>query len=185
MTKLLPFLIATLVCILVPHKLLAAMGGSPSGFMLGVSAMKLDTSTSGPTLGNVDASTTIFDLKAGYTMGNGLYFGGIYDDRSEISNGSKNERTGMGATLGYHNAGWFIDGSYYVTSMYKMANGSELKEGSGFGVDVGNNVDVTANVYLGLQISYKSFSYKKLNAADEDNKVKSELTPMANLGLMF
>ncbi len=162
-----------------------AASGSEGGFMIGVSFMKLDTSTSGPTLGNNDTSTTVIDLKAGTTLSGGIYIGGIYDMRTDETNGSKNERTAFGATVGYHNAGWFIDGSYYISSTYKLAGGSELKEGTGFGVDLGHNFDLASNIYLGLQISYKSFTYTKLNAADETNKIKSELMPMLNIGVKF
>ncbi len=162
-----------------------AASSADGGFMLGVSFMKLDTSTSGPSLGNNDSSTTVLDLKAGTTLSGGIYVGGIYDMRTDETNGSKQERTGFGATIGYHNAGWFIDGSYYFSSKIKLTSGSELKEGSGFGVDVGHNFEVTSNIYLGLQVSYKSFTYTKLNAADETNKIKSELMPMLNVGVTF
>lgn len=162
-----------------------AQSSGGGGFMVGLSAMKLDTATDGPNVGNVESSTTILNLKAGYTMPSGLYFGGIYDSRTDQANSSKDERTGYGATIGYHNAGWFIDGSYFISSTYKLSSGTELTEGSGYGIDLGKNFDLTANIYLGLQLSYKSFTYNKAGAVTATNKIKSELTPMLNLGVNF
>ncbi len=164
---------------------LSRAAGTDSGFMVGVSVMKLDDSTDGPNIGNVDSSTTLLLGKIGYTLSNGLYVGGVYDSRNDEANGSKNERSSLGATIGYHNSGWFIDGSYYFSSTLKLASGTELKEGSGFGVDLGKNFDVTSNLYLGLQVSYKSFTYTKAGGADATNKIKSELSPMLNLGVNF
>lgn len=156
-----------------------------SGFMLGLSVMRLSTSYDGPQLGNGESTTTLLNGKIGYTMPTGLYFGGVYDLRTDENGGAKQERSSLGASLGYHSGGWFIDGSYYLSSAIKIPGGSELKEGSGFGVDVGRNFDIAQNVYLGVQVSWKSFSYKKFNSAEVTNKIKSELLPLVNLGLTF
>ncbi len=161
-----------------------ASASTDSGFMLGVSVMRLSTSYDGPILGNGESTTTLLSGKVGYTMPSGLYFGGVYDSRTDES-GAKLERSSLGATVGFHRGGWFIDGSYYLSSTMKFSSGSELKEGSGFGVDIGRNFDIASNVYLGLQVSWKSFSYKKIDDLDSENKVKSELLPLVNIGLTF
>lgn len=158
---------------------------SGTGFSIGIGIMKLDTETDGPNLGDNKLATTILNGKAGYTMANGLFFGGIYDSRADEANGSKNERSGYGVTLGYHNSGWFLDGSYFINSTIKLAGGTELSGGSGFGADLGRNFDLTPNIYLGLQVSYRSFTYTKTQTADATNKYKSEMVPLLNLGLMF
>ncbi|CAN5663326.1 hypothetical protein BH10BDE1_BH10BDE1_15420 [soil metagenome] len=164
----------------------AAGGGtSGGGFMIGASIMQLNTKTDGPNIGDNDTSTTLLNGKAGYTMSNGLYIGGVYDSRTDETNGSKTERSGYGATVGYHNMGWFIDGSYYLSSTYKLSGGTELSGGTGFGVDVGHNFDILSNVYLGLQLSYKSFTYTKIPTGDATNKVTSETVPLLNIGVMF
>lgn len=153
-------------------------------FRLGLSATKLDTSYDGPGFGgSSENSLTILGLKAGTYLGR-LYVGGVYDSRTDESGSSKTERTGYGATVGYHQGGWFIDGSFYLSSTIKSGS-VEFQEGSGFGVDVGRNFNVMSNVFLGLQVSYRSFSYKKVNSVEQENKIKSELTPMLNLGLAF
>lgn len=160
-------------------------GAGDGGFMLGISTTKLDESYDGTTVGTTETTRTILDLKAGYVMPSGLYFGGIYDSRTDQVGSSKTERTGVGATVGYHNMGWFIDGSYYLTSEIKLSSGTKLESGSGFGVDVGKNFDVLQNVYLGLQIAYKSLEYKKAGGVEVVNKLKSELAPMINAGINF
>lgn len=162
----------------------AAMGGGDQ-ILIGISAVQLSTSTDGPNVGNDDEKKNLFDAKIGYAMANGFYFGGIYNSRTDELNSAKSERSGYGISIGYHNMGWFIDGAYYISSTYKLSGGTELKDGSGFGFDVGHNFDVLSNVYLGLQISYKSFTYNKAADVTVTNKVKSELAPMLNLGIMF
>jgi hypothetical protein len=163
-----------------------AMGGTGGGgFMIGASIMKLDTSTDGPNLGSNNTTRTLLDAKIGYAMPSGLYVGGIYNSRTDENNGSKDERTGYGATVGYHMNGWYIDGSYFISSTYKLSGGTELSGGSGYGADLGHNFDIATNVYLGVQLSYKSFTYTKTQTVDATNHVKSELSPMLNIGVMF
>ena len=162
-----------------------AQAASGNGFKIGISFFKLDTSTDGANLGNYDGSVTLLNGKIGYTMPSGLYFGGIYDARTDENNGAKAERTGFGGSVGYHNGGWYIDGALYISSTDKLSGGTELKEGTGFGVDLGHDFDLTPNIYLGLQLSYKSFTYSKAGSVDATNKYKSELSPMINLGVMF
>lgn len=181
------FGIVALSLTLLPIQSQAASGGASGGhsFLVGLSFMQLSQTTEGPNLGTTDSTSTILNGKIGYILSDGLYFGGIYDSRTDTTNGAKNERTGYGASIGYHNMGWFIDGSYFISSTYKLSGGVELSAGSGFGADVGKNFDLTSNIYLGLQISYRSFTYTKAAGVSATNKIKSELTPMLNLGVMF
>lgn len=154
-------------------------------FKIGASIAKLDSSTDGNTLGTNESAMTILNLKAGTMVTGEIYVGGIYDSRTDESNGSKTERTGYGATVGYHKNGWFLDGSYLISSQIKTSGGTMLEGGSGYAIDLGRNFDVMSNIYLGLQISYKSISYTKVNGAEQSNKIKSELTPMLNIGIEF
>lgn len=154
-------------------------------FKIGVSIAKLDTSTDGNTLGTSENAMTILNLKAGTLVTGEIYVGGIYDSRTDESSGSKTERTGYGATIGYHSNGWFLDGSFLISSSIKTAGGTMIEGGSGYAIDLGRNFDVMSNIYLGLQISYKSISFTKVNGVEESNKLKSELTPMLNVGVDF
>lgn len=169
--------IALLAFILCPRESLA--------FSIGLSVAKLDSSTDGNTLGKSENAMTILNIKAGTEISDGIFVGGIYDSRTDDSSGSKTERTGYGGTIGYHSNGLFIDGNIFLSSAIKTAGGTKLEGGTGFGIDLGRNFDVMSNLFLGLQISYRSISYTKVNGTEENNKLVSELTPMLNIGLKF
>ncbi|MBN8542281.1 MAG: hypothetical protein J0L82_17960 [Deltaproteobacteria bacterium] len=168
-------LIAALVVI--PH--------SAQAFKISAAAGRLDTSTDGSTLGTGENSTHLLNLKAGAMVASQIFVGGIYDSRTDESSGSKTERTGYGATLGYHSNGWFLDGSFLFSSSIKTPGGAMIEGGTGFGIDLGGTFDVMSNVFVGLQMSYKSISYTKVDGVEQSNKIKSELTPMLLVGVDF
>lgn len=161
----------------------AATGGS--GFMVGLSYISLAESYDGTTFGTSEISRMVADVKMGMVMTSGLYVGGIYDTRIDENTGSKQERIAFGATIGYHNGGWFLDGSVFLDSTLKLSSSTKLEKGTGFGIDLGRNFDITTNTYAGLQFSYKSISYTQVNGAEVSNKLKSETCPMLNVGVMF
>ena len=162
----------------------SSLAAGDSGYNFGLSLMKYDISVDGPNVGTGDSNLTIYDLKLGYVFNNSVYLGVILDNKTITSNGGTDKRTGTGATVGYHSNGWILDLSYFFTAERDM-NGTMLKDGTGFGLDVGHNWMIGSNFYFGVQGSYKSFTYKKVASAAVDNKEKSELYPMVNLGLMF
>lgn len=158
-----------------------AAGGN---FKLGLSGVYSSYSTETPGGGTSEHTLTLYNLKAGTFFSN-IYVGAIYDSRTDDSGGgSKAERSGWGATIGYHSNGWFIDGSYFISSAIKMGS-TEIKEGSGFGIDLGKNFSVSSSVFVGAQLSYRSFEYKKFNNLDATYKIKTDMIPMVNLGVMF
>jgi hypothetical protein len=162
----------------------AAQAYSTNNVELGLSLLKFDRETSGPTLGDATEKWTLYDLKLGYVFQNNVYLGGIYSAYKDDTGGSSNTRDMLGASVGYHNEGWFIDGSYLFQAKLDWG-GATLKDGSGYAIDVGYNTMMGTNFYLGLQASYKSISYSQRDGVSETNKEKSELYPMLNLGLMF
>lgn len=151
---------------------------------LNLSLLKFDRETSGPTLGDTTEKWTLYDLKLGYVFQNNIYLGAIYSGYTDDTGGNTNKRNMLGGTIGYHNEGWYIDGSYLFDAKLDWG-GSSLKSGSGYAIDVGYNVMMGTNFYLGVQASYKSISYSKRDSVSETNKEKSELYPMLNLGIMF
>jgi hypothetical protein len=155
-----------------------------SNVMLGLSFMRMDYETAGAGLGNSESTRTILDLKAGYLTASGIYFGAVQDNRTDEVNDSEAERSALGATLGYHNSGWYIHGSYYVSSEIKSGN-TTYEKGTGMGFDIGKNFDFVSAVFVGVQLSYKTFSYTEVNGVAQDNEIKSELNPMLSLGLKF
>lgn len=165
---------------------LLTLGISSSAFastLFGVSLMKYQIEGDGTTLGSIKTDVTNYDVKLGFAS-QGLYLGGIYSGRSQEDFG----RTAYGVSVGYHDGGFFVDGHYYLASTIKLAGG-ELNKGSGFGADLGYNWMMKSSFYMGLQLTYKSFTYKQVSAggvdADQDNKEKSEMYPMVNLGFAF
>lgn len=151
--------------------------------LFGVSLMKYQTEADGPTIGTVDGDVMIYDAKLGYAS-QGLYLGGIYSGRGQ----EDNNRTAYGVTVGYHDGGFYIDGNYFIAASLKLAS-STLQKGSGFGADIGYNWMISNMFYMGLELSYKSFTYTEVDTSgtltDEDNKEKSEMYPMINIGLAF
>ncbi|MFP5519986.1 MAG: hypothetical protein ACLGGX_08790 [Bdellovibrionia bacterium] len=150
-----------------------------------LSLLKYDQETSGSTLGNVDSTTTIYNLKLGSQLSNNLYVGGIYDHHNVEVNSSDEKRTSLGVTAGYHSGSWFLDASYFLTSQIAFDGGATVKDGSGFGLDFGYTTSGSGSLFFGLQLSYKAFNYKKVDDTSTNNSIESELYPMFNVGVKF
>ena len=155
--------------------------------LFGVSFLKFDQETEGPDVGTGEESNTFYDVKLGFAA-SGLYLGGIYSVAGSETNSSETKRTGLGATLGFHGDVFFLDLSYFFQAEHE-AGAVLLGEGKGYAADFGINYPLTRNFYLGLQMSYKSFTFKNKEVAGvtttPENKIVSELYPMINLGMMF
>lgn len=160
----------------------SSFAAESKGVKFGLSFFKYDTATEGPNLGDNTSSISIYDIKLGY-LSDSLYLGVIYDQKTIDSSGT-DQRTAYGVTVGYHNDGWFLDGSYFISAERDLG-ATVLKDGKGYALDVGYNHMMGSNVFVGLQASYKSFTYNKVGGASVTNKEKSELYPMLNLGIMF
>lgn len=148
-----------------------------------LSLFKYDLKTEGPTLGTSESSRLFYDFKLGYHY-NSIYLGGIYSSRAVESGATEDQRTSYGLSLGYHSGGTFLDLSYFINAS-RTIGATEYTQGTGLGVDLGYNFGVTPSFFMGLQASYKTFTYKEVNATEEENKELSELQPMINLGFVF
>lgn len=165
-----------------------AFGGGASGFHLGLSALKYDVSASGDAFGENKNSRTHLDAKIGFLSDSEIYFGAIYSTLAVTATGSSPSRTATGATVGYHSDGWFFDLSYFLSSEYKMSNLETYKEGTGFQAEFGYNFMMSANFYMGLELAYKTLTYRKLNTGGADfssTNTFTELMPLFNLGFYF
>jgi hypothetical protein len=165
-----------------------SLAAGENGVLVGLGLLKFDQETEGPQIGDNKTSNTYYDLKIGYLVGDGLYLGGIYSVHNEDSGGAEWKRSLYGVTVGYHNSGWYLDGSYFIDG--QLDGGAiEFKKASGIGVDSGYRSLVSSNFFLGVQGSYKNFTFKEYTASGTtvvvDNKVKSELYPMLTLGVIF
>ncbi len=165
---------------------LMTLGISTSAFattLFGVSVMKYQTETEGTTLTSNKSDVMYYDAKLGFAS-EGLYLGGIYSARGM----EDNNRTSYGVSVGYHSGGFFIDGNYFIASSIDRGT-TTLQQGSGFGADLGYNWMMSSSFYMGLELSYKSFTYKEVTIAsvdiEQENKEKSEMYPMINVGFAF
>jgi hypothetical protein len=164
----------------------AAYGSS--AVLLDIGILKFDSETEGNQFGNGKSLNTYYDLKIGYLTGNDLYLGAIYSAYGQDNGVTQPKRSLYGVTVGYHNSGWYLDGSYFLDGQLD-AGAVVYKKGTGFGIDLGYHYMVNTNFFFGLQGSYKSYSFAEYTVLSvtttSENKVKSEMYPMLVLGLTF
>lgn len=155
---------------------------SSSGLILTANAYMYNSSTETTPGSNVETTSSIYDLKVGYLMGNGLYLGGIYTIRRSESNNVETDGKAAGASLGYvASSGMFIQGHYLA-----MADVGSYKEGSGYQVDLGYLSNVTGPLLIGVELTYRSMNYKEDdNNASVTKVIKTELMPLLTLGFVF
>lgn len=129
-----------------------------------------------------ESKTSIYDFKLGYVTAKGLYLGGIYTMRNVKSESTTSDGKNTGASLGYIGAaGFFVQGHYIFSS----ENG-DFKEGTGLQADLGYINNVTGNVLVGVELTYRSIEYKKHETDASIDKYKSnELFPMFSVGFIF
>lgn len=178
------FMIVLMSC----HLVHAFSGGGMQGVKVSVSALKYDTKSEGSTLGTSDNKKLYLDYKLGYQSSN-LYVGGVLSTYNIDSSGSVTKRTLTGATVGYHNNNFFIDGTYYFSGEVELSSLTKVKSGSGYAVEVGFETMLNSNLFLGVLGAYKSISYTKVSASgtetDVDNKESPEIYPMLLVGILF
>lgn len=183
------FILAAML--LVPMKVFAYSSGD--AFHFGLSLFQQSVTLDGPNLSSPASTSTqtAYDLKLGYLMSS-IYLGAMYTVDGSSSGGVISPtRTGLGATVGYHSNGWVIDLTYFLSATYKQVGSANdsLTGGSGFGLDVGYNFMLSDNFYLGLELSYKSYSYTKYSSGTgAETSVTNNYSgyrPMMNLGLLF
>jgi hypothetical protein len=163
-----------------------------NGVLVGLSTTFSSTADDGPNIGTGETSLSYYDGKIGY-LSEGWYFGGIVTSATnKPSSTSENKRSGYGATIGYHSSGFFLDTSYILSATYDVtASGVNVtfEKGTGLIFDLGYNSMINESFFGGVQLTYRSFAYtefKSLGASTTvDNKQKSEMYPMLNLGFVF
>jgi hypothetical protein len=153
-------------------------GGGSSGFLADVNAFvynsKAKTNSS-----SAESNTMIYDLKLGYLPGNGLYVGAIYTSRNH-SGTLSDSGSATGASVGYlSDSGFYFMGHYYFT-----ATNGDYSNGSGYQGDFGYLVDVSGPFYVGVELTYRDLTYKKVLGADTNYEL-TEMFPMLTLGFIF
>ncbi|HPI41910.1 MAG TPA: hypothetical protein PLJ21_13965 [Pseudobdellovibrionaceae bacterium] len=182
------------VILLIPCLLLIAgqsfaRGGGGSGWMLGLSLAPSSLTVDNPSpASDSNASAMELGAKFGMVMPNGVFLGGLYNNRTTSGDSTYPTIGSMGFAVGYHNNGFFADLGYLLSGTYETSSSSKLTEGTGIQIDLGYNAMINSNFFMGFQISYVTQNYKKAEVSgvtgDTDNKIAS-MGPMINLGLMF
>lgn len=112
---------------------------------------------------------TLIDLTGGYSFDNGIAIGFIFGTEKQktiaintyYTSESEASRSSYGPSLGWitpKNSGPYILASYLTNSDYDALPYSY--RGDGFQIDLGFRFAVKS-AYMSLQLSYKSFTYKK------------------------
>lgn len=161
--------------------------GSGSGVLLTLNAFyysnKAEVEAGGATVSS-ESKNSIYDLKLGYLGGSGLYLGGLYTSRSSDSgSGTTTSGTATGASVGYvGSSGFYVMGHYLLSA----TEGNNYKEGSGIQADLGYMTAVSGNVIVGVELTYRSITYKKddTNAALDSYK-HDEVMPLLTIGYLF
>jgi hypothetical protein len=178
MKKLLAVVTLTLAC----HSLVWA------GLETQVALFSWAAKSEGNEFGNGEALMSNINAKLGYGVSN--YFVGLAYDLFNNELVSPNRpRTSYGITLGLRPHNWYFDLSYFLLSRYQIASQVEATQGNGLAFDIGYRWLLNNYFFLGTQISYRNFSYSKVDNAGVEttstNKITSEYFPSLVLGLRF
>lgn len=156
-----------------------------TGVFLDAGLYRLDTeATANPSLLNQwQTSTLVYDFNAGYINDNFFYFGAEYSSRSDnqISlNATAGATSGLGAGL-FSSRGFHFRAYYLFNSTF-----GNYGNGSGFKIDVGYMVNMTANFFLGVSLAHSQTTFRS-NAAIMvfDTWTRRETYPSLSLGVIF
>lgn len=138
---------------------------------------KAETSPGGPS----ESKVTIYDFKGGYLIDRGWYVGAIYTMRSQQSGSGDESGTALGASGGYY----FQNGFYLAAHYIFDAKLGDFKEGSGFQADFGYISSVSSSLYVGVELTHRSISYKSSDTIVFDKHTVTEMMPMLTVGVRF
>ncbi len=148
-----------------------------------------DSYSGGAITGDVKASNTVLEYKAGYLMNNGLYLGGIFSNFESTSNSSTENRNVQGLSVGYIQNGFFGMAHLFIFGKYKLSSGTEFSEPTGINFDFGYCAMMNSNVFYGVQMAYRNVSFAKVTPSGGSTSSltykMSDFYPMFNLGVIF
>lgn len=144
--------------------------GGAGGVYLGLN-LGLSDDTTTITNSGVDTESknpdTRYDLNLGYLWAGGLYVGAAMDTLA-YGDTLKTSQSAMGVSVGYMAANGFrIIGHYYLSGSTSnvSADGDKFAETTGLGVDIGYLNMLSSSFGLGVELAYRSMSYKKYTNA--------------------
>lgn len=136
--------------------------------------------------GTGESSSLYYDLRLGYSWSNGMYAGAIYGTRGDGNGTNDFAETYMGASFGYSNDGWIAVLHYFISAEEEIGTNTSLTSGTGFGLDIGYMWSVNNTFSIGPQLSYRTFSYTKLDVAGtETDKDTSQAYTLPYIALGF
>ena len=138
-----------------------------------------------------DQSLIAVDLRAGYRISSGFFFGMIYSDTSGGGTNSVNE-TAFGNSVGYFSGVFSI-----VASIYLYAQSNEntstaavtRSQGIGVQLDMGFMFPIGSGFSVGPLLTFKNISYKKQEDGNGNlsntNQPQSYFTPYLGTTFVF
>ncbi len=153
-------------------------------FILGLSAFYYSANNNDG-VNTTQATNTIYDIKGGYVTNKGLFVGGIFTSRTDDFGGTVSAGgSQMGASVGYYGSSGIHFVGHYIFSASLGGGAGPYSQGSGIQADFGYLSSVTSNFFIGVDLSYRSISYRELGGvALPSSFTRTELFPM--LSLMF
>lgn len=138
-----------------------------------------------------DTQINHFNTKAGYVFPSGLYLGGEYEYSTfafETTNSSTETRSSYGPAIGYFNSGFYVIGTYFITSTYNYPTGNYFSNASAYMVELGYTYNIAGNFNLGAAIVYANYSWNQFTASGVNvtqTNAQTDTYPCLNLGFSF
>ena len=128
-------------------------------------------------------STSIYDFKAGYITDSKLYFGAEYSSRTDdlvTADSADGKSAGLGLGL-FSDAGFNARAFYVFDSTF-----GNYGSGTGYKVDLGYMINLTANFFLGFSVSMRQTTFKSNNSIFQFSSwARRETYPLVSLGIIF
>jgi hypothetical protein len=114
------------------------------------------------TLGG-DEETFSLDVRAGYRIPSGFYFGMIYNNTSGASTTSVSGNA-LGNSLGYFSGMFSVIASYYLNAQMTEATSTayvQRSQGTGLQLDIALTLPLTPDLFIGPVLTFKDMTYSK------------------------
>jgi hypothetical protein len=128
---------------------------------------------------------SIYDVKLGYILVEGLYFGAEYSVRTQSATSTNlNSSTGNAAAFG---GGYFWGNGFNLRAYYRLNELSgDYKSGSGFQADLGYMINMSSSFYLGFLVSHRQVTFaENKTIANFDYWTRKETFPFLTLGFLI
>lgn len=126
--------------------------------------------------GSVSETSTLWaDTRVGMILSSSIYVGGMYSLTTTSSGSSKEDRTALGASIGYFKSAVLLNLTYFVTAQHELSTAT--RKGTGFQLDFGYHFDA-GSFMLGPMLSYKKLNYTTSESAGVETTIDRQETLM-------